>query len=306
MSKKNHITVCACTYKRPELLRRLLSKLEEQKTDDFFDYSIVIVDNDRFESARQAVEFYAHRAKISISYYVEYEQNISLARNKAIENAKGDFIGLIDDDEFPSSERWLVTLYKALKCYNADGILGPVIPYFEKKPPKWVLKGRFFDRETHCSGDLLGWKDTRTGNALLRRELFRDDAVWFDPQFGSGGEDRDFFRRRISEGHVFAWCNEAPVFEIVPAERWKKTVLIKRALLRGKMAAKSTKSRPKSLLISTAAIAIYTFSLPILFILSPFFGYQGFMKYLIKDCDHLGKILAFFKIDLVKKKYVGG
>jgi hypothetical protein len=30
------------------------------------------------------------------------------------------------------------------------------------------------------------------------------------------------------------------------------------------------------------------------------------MKYLIKECDHLGKVFAFLGIDLLKEKYVGG
>ncbi|OEU83889.1 MAG: hypothetical protein BA865_10380 [Desulfobacterales bacterium S5133MH4] len=301
MSQKPRICVCICTYKRPELLRRLLSKLEEQKTEGLFDYSIVIVDNDRSESARQTAESCARQSKISISYYVEPEQNIALARNKAVENAKGDFIGLIDDDEFPVEE-WLLNLYKAVNRYKSDGILGPILPYFEKEPPRWVLKGRFFDRPAHPSGHILGWKNTRTGNALLRRELFKEDRKWFDPAFVSGGEDRDLFRRKIAEGHVLVWCNEAPVFETVPPKRWKRTVLIKRAFLRGKMALNATRSRTVTVLNSVIAIAIYTACLPLFFVL----GHHVFMQYLIKNCDHLGKVFAFFGIDWVREKYVGG
>lgn len=300
MRQRHHICVCVCTYKRPELLRRLLSKLEEQETEGLFDYSIVIVDNDRSESARQTVESYALQSKISISYYVEPEQNIALARNKAIENGKGSFVSLIDDDEFPA-ERWLLNLYKALNRYKSSGVLGPVLPYFEKEPPRWVLKGRFFDRPTHPTGYVLGWENTRTGNALLERRLFTEDRKWFDPAYGSGGEDRDFFRKKIEEGNIFfVWCNEAPVFETVPQDRWKRTVLLKRALLRGKMALNSTGSKPVSVLTSTVAIAIYAVCLPLFFIV----GHAVFMKYLIKSCDHLGKVLAFFGIDWVREKYV--
>jgi glycosyltransferase involved in cell wall biosynthesis len=86
--------------------------LEGQKTESLFDYSNVIADNDRSESARQTVESCTRQLKISISYYVEPEQNIAYARNKAVENAKGDFIGFIDDDEFPI-EQWLLNHYKA-------------------------------------------------------------------------------------------------------------------------------------------------------------------------------------------------
>ncbi|MGB8953604.1 MAG: glycosyltransferase [Candidatus Aminicenantales bacterium] len=303
MSQKHHICVCICTYKRPKQLDRLLWKLEKQETGGIFDYSIVIVDNDRSESARLTVESHAGQSNIAISYHVEPQQNIALARNRTIENANGDFLGFIDDDEWPDS-RWLFNLFGAINRYKSDGILGPVLPCFEKEPPQWVLKGRFFDRPAHPTGHVLEWKNTRTGNALLRRDIFKDDREWFHPRFGRGGEDRDFFRRKIGEGHVFVWCDEAPVFETVPPERWGQKVLMKRALLRGKMALLSSESGPQSILISVGAVAIYSVCLPLLFVLSPIIGYDVFMKYLIKNCDHLGKILAFLKIDLVRTKYV--
>jgi glycosyltransferase involved in cell wall biosynthesis len=280
-----------------------LWKLEEQETGSLFDYSIVIVDNDKLESARETVESHARQSKIAISYNIEPRQNIALARNKAIEVSKGDFIGFIDDDEFPDS-RWLLNLYMAVNRYKTDGVLGPVLPYFEKEPPKWVLKGRFFDRPAHISGQVLEWQNTRTGNALLKRVIFKEDPVWFRPEYGSGGEDRDFFKRKIEQGYIFVWCNEASVFEAVAPERWKNKVLIKRALLRGKMASYPSESRLKNILLSVAAIMIYTVSLPLLFILSPIIGYDVFMKYLIKNCDHLGKILALLKINVVRDKYV--
>ena len=301
MPEENHIGVCICTYKRPGSLKQLLSKLEEQETHGLFDYSVVVVDNDRNESARQTVVSFARESKISTSYYVEPEQNIALARNKAVENAKGDFIAFIDDDELPG-EQWLLNLYDALKRHKSDGILGPVLPCFEKDPPRWVVKGRFFDRPTHPTGQVLDWKNTRTGNVLLSKAVFNEGSEWFDPAFGSGGEDRDFFRRKIEEGLVFAWSNEAPVFETVPQSRWKRTVLLRRALLRGKMALNATSSRSTSILSSMLAVAIYTCCLPLFFIL----GHHIFMKYLIKDCDHLGKVLAFLGIDLVREKYVAG
>jgi succinoglycan biosynthesis protein ExoM len=299
IEKMKHISVCICTYKRPQQLRHLLSNLEEQETGGLFDYSIVIVDNDGCGSARETAEFFARESKINIVYYMEPQQNIALARNKAVKNANGDFIAFIDDDEFPSKQ-WLFTLHRALTLYGTDGILGPVLPHFIEKPPAWVLKGRFFERPAHPSGYILGWENTRTGNVLLKAGTFKKDRNWFDPCFGSGGEDRDFFRRKISEGYTFAWCNEAHVFEAVPPERWDKTILMKRALIRGKMALNATKAKTISVLYSLCAVAVYTCCMPLFFVM----GYHVFIKYLIKNCDHLGKILAFLGIDCVKEKYL--
>lgn len=299
MTQKTHICVCICTYRRPALLERLLSGLAGQETEGLFCYSVVVVDNDSSESARLTVESFARQAKFSIGYYVEPEQNIALARNKAIANAKGDFVGFIDDDEFPQ-EHWLLNLYKAVNYYRSDGILGPVLPFFEQEPPSWIIKGRFFDRPSHPTGHVLEWKNTRSGNVLISRKSFPDGMKWFDPAFGSGGEDRDFFRRMIEEGRVFVWCNAAAVYETVPPKRWKRTVLLKRALLRGKMTLNSTGPKPLSILKSIIAFVFYAASLPVFIIL----GHHIFMKYLIKACDHLGKVLAAFDIDLVREKYV--
>jgi len=279
----------------------LLAELDEQETGGFFEHSIVVVDNDSCESARGTVKSCAGQSRATINYFVEPVQNISLARNKAIENAEGDLIALIDDDEQPGAS-WLLTLYETLKRFGADGILGPVLPYFERKPPDWVFKGHFFERPNHETGHRLAWQNTRTGNALLRRELFQKGGNWFDPAFGSGGEDRDFFKRMIAQGREFVWCREAPVFEVVPSERWRTAVLVKRALLRGKMALGRGSPNSKSVLKSALTIPIYTACLPVLFAL----GQHLFMSYFIKDCDHLGKILALVGIDLVREKYVRG
>ena len=301
MTSVHHITVCMCTYKRPHLLAKLLNKLQTQVTENLFTYSAVIVDNDALQSARETIREWQSKSIIPINYHCEPEQNISMARNKTIANASGDYVALIDDDEFPDTQ-WLLHLYKAIQQYGADGILGPVLPHFEIEPPKWVLKGNFFDRPKPITGQELSWQDTRTGNALLKRNIFADGQVWFDPAFGSGGEDRDFFRRMIADGRIFIWSIDAPVFETIPPQRWDKKVLLKRALLRGKMALNAAKSKLLSTLFSSLAMTLYACFLP----LSLLFGYHVFMKYLIKDCDHLGKVFAFLGIDLLKEKYVGG
>jgi hypothetical protein len=46
-----HISVCICTYQRPNLLADLLGALEHQETAGLFRFSIVVVDNDHNRSA---------------------------------------------------------------------------------------------------------------------------------------------------------------------------------------------------------------------------------------------------------------
>ena len=301
MTAISHITVCICTYKRSEMLRQLLLKLEDQKTGALFKYSIVIVDNDRLESARQIVEFSSREMQTSVSYFVEPEQNIALARNKAIENAKGDFIAFIDDDEFPQ-EDWLLNLYRAIRKFCTDGVLGPVMPFFEKDPPQWIINGKFCHRETFATGTIFkNANNTRTGNVLFDKKIFADRENVFNPIFGkTGGEDCDFFRRTIKKGFVFAWCNEAVVYEIVSGQRMNRAYFIKRALVQGIAFSNSTKLSFRSFdgFKSIIAITIYTLMLPVLILIR----HDLFMKYLIKDCDHLGKLLSLCGLKIVKER----
>ena len=294
----SHISVCICTYKRPHLLRRLLDELAGQDTGGRFTYSIVIVDNDQSRSAEPvALDFVVH-APIPVDYCVESRQNISLARNKAIENARGDFIAFIDDDEFPTPS-WLLTLFKTLNERNVDGVLGPVKPHFEQGAPKWVMKGKFYDRPSYPTGLVIDRQKGRTGNVLLRRRIFAAGEPPFRPEFRTG-EDQDFFGRMIQKGHVFIWCDEAVAYEVVPPLRWKRTFMLRRALLQGASSLLNPNHRGLNVAKSIIAVPVYTAALPLALLL----GHHRFMTLLVKLFDHLGKLLALMGINAVKEEYV--
>ena len=165
---KTHISICICTYKRPEKLLRLLEGIKNQSTEELFTYSIIVVDNDHTETARVIIEEFKSENLMEIDYYVEPDQNIALARNRAVKHAAGEFLAFIDDDEFPVNNNWLLMLYKTCAHYGADGILGPVRPLYEKTPPEWIVRGGFFERPSHTTGTVLDWNNTRTGNALVK------------------------------------------------------------------------------------------------------------------------------------------
>jgi succinoglycan biosynthesis protein ExoM len=219
-NETKHISVCICTYKRPQFLKRLLEEFGRQDTNGLFTYSIVVADNDHLQSAKAVVADFTAATSIPIRYCVEPRQNIALAQNKAIENAKGDFVAFIDDDEFPTSG-WLLTLFKVCNEYGVDGVLGPVKPHFDEEPPKWLVKGKFYERPAYPTGFVIDWRKGRTGNVLLKGRIFAAGKQPFRPDFLTG-EDQDFFRRMIEKGHVFVWCNEAAVYEVIPPIRWKR------------------------------------------------------------------------------------
>lgn len=293
-----HLTVCVCTYKRPDLLRNLLEKLAEQETESLFTYSVVVVDNDQTASARQTVTDFGAHSKLPLEYFIEPVQNIALARNRAVANAKGEFVAFIDDDEFPI-QRWLLTLLETCKANTVDGVLGPVLPWFSDDAPRWVVKGRFYDHRTEPTGFPVKPRDGRTGNALVARNVFNAITGPFREEF-RGGEDKDFFRRAIESGFVFTWCREAVVYEVIPPVRWRRTFMIKKALLRGAMASLQPGCNATNIAKSFLAVLIYGALLPF----ASFAGHHKFMSVVVRLCDHLGKLLAVLGINVIQEPYV--
>jgi len=293
-----HVSVCICTYRRPQFLKRLLQTLERQETDGLFTFSIVVADNDSQRSAEALVLDFTADAAIAVTYCVEPQQNISLARNKAMANATGDFIAFIDDDEFPA-ERWLLTLFEACGRYGADGVLGPVKCHFDEKPPRWVIKGKFYERPTYPTGFVIDWTKGRTGNVLLRRQILEEGETAFSPEFHRAG-DQDFFRRMIAKGHVFIWCDEAVAYEVVPPVRWTRTFMLKRALLRGTIGMQHPTSRRRRIAKAVFAVPAYTIALPFSLVL----GHHRFMSLLIRLFDHLASLLTFVGIKPVRSQLI--
>lgn len=293
-----HITVCICTYKRVHLLAELLKILLEQDTEQQFTYSILVADNDGSRSAEAVALSWAGKSPIAIQYCVEPRQNIALVRNKAVENATGDFVAFIDDDELPA-RNWLLTLFNACAEYGADGVLGPVMPRFDANTPRWVIQSKLYERPTYRTGLVIPWKSGRTGNVLLKKEIFADELDPFRPEFLTG-EDQDFFRRMIANGRVFVWCSEAVAYEAIPPIRSKRAFMLKRALLRGAIAPIHPTFGFGEIAKSFVAIPLYSIALP--FVLAVSHG--RFMALLVKLFDHLGKLLACIGIRPVKEPYV--
>ena len=290
---RDHISVCVCTFKRPLLLKNLLLMLEDQDTQALFDYSVVVVDNDASASALQTVRALQANSVLMMDYHVEPEQNIALARNKAVQNAKGNFIAFLDDDEYPSKE-WLINLYRTCKAYDCDGVLGPVKADYPDDTPEWLVKSRICERETHPTGTILHWSQTRTGNVLFNMSRLHGKGMVFKKEFGrTGGEDIELFKMLMSKGCTFIWCNEAMVRETVLPERWVKSYHFKKYLrIGGLTGEKIRRDHLNPLLVVKVALSFAAYL--ILFPFSYLAGEHAYARALIKLAYHFGRLSGLF------------
>lgn len=294
-----HICVCICTYRRPRLLLRLLRGVAAQETGGLFTTSVVVVDNDAGRSAEWLATSFNGSGGPPVRYFHEPVRNISLARNRAVRMAQGEYLAFIDDDEFPEND-WLLRLYETRHRWNADAVLGPVMPHFETEPPGWVVRSRLCERDRFRTGTrLLSPELTRTGNVLIRSVLCREREGPFDPGRGrSGGEDHDFFQWLLERGGSLYWCDEAPVYESVPPDRLKRGYFLKRGLLRGSLSGRDGSLASYGTVKSIVAVGLYAAAMPLLALL----GHHYLMTYLTKECDHIGKLLGLCGVSVVRER----
>ncbi|MBC3935363.1 glycosyltransferase family 2 protein [Undibacterium sp. CY7W] len=231
------ISICICTFRRPQLLARLLNAIRMQDIQDVT-LQIIVVDNDPAHSAQSELQKQLTLFGGRLMYIHLPVSNISLARNAAIDAAHGEWICMVDDDEYPRSS-WLRELKSAQLSYQADVVFAPVLPEYDASTPDWVRRGGYFERRRLPNGTVIDHHDARSGNVLVRRSVLLAQAqngAVFDPAFGrTGGEDSVLFRRLDMAGAKMIWCDDAPVFESVPAERATRKWLLQRSFRTGQL-----------------------------------------------------------------------
>jgi succinoglycan biosynthesis protein ExoM len=224
------VTVCACTYRRPAGLAALLDAVARQRFVRRARprLSVMIVDNEGSEQARQLCDQFASASDVPIRYLHERRRGISHARNRCLEEvaADCDFIAMVDDDEIPEPD-WTEQLLQAQADSGADVVEGRVVPVFPEGAPAWIVQGRYFGwhhdlNRAHIPGQKVypELKEARTNNVLIRGAVVRTQGLRFDPRFGlSGGGDVVFFRALHAAGHRIVYAPDARVRDMIPLER---------------------------------------------------------------------------------------
>ena len=118
------------------------------------------------------------------------------------------------------------------------------------------------------------------------------------PTFNFGRDVVDAWAAKSPDRPALVWCNEAAVYETVPPSRWTRSYMLSRAMLRGRNVLRHPKERARLLAVSAVAVPAYSIVLPFTLLA----GQHVFMKYGIKFCDHLGRILTFLHLNPVSQR----
>jgi len=210
------------TYRRPEEVKRCLeavvAAIAEPMPDSWSVDEVMVIDNDPDGSARAVVSKLAERtvSAASIRYVHEPRAGVSIARNRAMAEAAGDVLVFIDDDEIPH-EGWPHGLLTVLDETGAAMVGGPVLTEFTAPPPRWIVDGRFFDRDDAPHRSARAW--LRSGNLAIDLEQVRGAGLLFDPRYRQG-EDSAFTRAARAAGLELRWSSVGAITEFVGADRF--------------------------------------------------------------------------------------
>jgi glycosyltransferase involved in cell wall biosynthesis len=222
------ITVAICTWNRAKLLDQTLRELANVRIPGGVDWEILVVNNNSTDNTEAVVA--QHSRNLPIRSLFEARQGHSHARNCAVNAARGDFLVWTDDDVLPAGD-WLVEYVKAVEAFPDAGFFaGPVRPWYEKQPPKWIrrhierLAGPFpvADhgpewRPLHAGEGFYG-ANMAVRTTIAREFMFNCNLGRVGDQL-TGGDDTDFARRLRDAGVGCQWIGTASVRHFVPADR---------------------------------------------------------------------------------------
>ncbi|HEV2569875.1 glycosyltransferase family 2 protein [Sphingomonas sp.] len=211
------LTIGIPTFRRPAMLRECLDSLVPQLESGV---ELLVVDNDPGASARETVEGYG---RTDVRYAHEPKPGVVQARNRAVRDAAGAYLGFIDDDEV-ARPGWIAALLRHVEM-GVTASFGMVVPRYlgEVAPGLQGLLDDLYTRDLKRAADADisdRWIHVGTGNSLFRKtECFVETEPFSAKLNGTGGEDVWLVRSLVERGLTLRWNPEAVVEEQIPPDR---------------------------------------------------------------------------------------
>ncbi len=232
------ISVAICTYNRERYLPQLFDSIVAQTLNPS-QFEIILIDNNSPGNTKELYDEFTRRNPLIVShYFLETQQGLSHARNRAISEAKAPTITFLDDDAF-ITPNYLNELIKKFKSYPECGAIGgPIHLHYEAIKPRWEnpylnsLLG-YFDKGEN---EFYFTRDYPRGSNMAFRTLTFEKTGTFNVALGRigeqlfGGEEKDLFNRIFQAEIPVLYHPKALVYHCVPLERTTYAFIKKQAL----------------------------------------------------------------------------
>lgn len=185
-------TVAICTYNGGARIGYVLASLADQTlTAD--QWEILVVDNASTDNTVKVCEQWCERLPVPLRIVYEKRQGLSYSRGCAAQNARGEIICFLDDDN-PAEPDWLEQAVRAFaELPHAGSLGGKVVPLWESDPTPLALAVSEFALACRDNGDkpfrypaIHGGPDG--AGLCIRTDILK--AIFSEPGFVDAISDR--------------------------------------------------------------------------------------------------------------------
>lgn len=212
-------TVALCTHNHVDRLERTLADLAHLRAPRE-PWEFLVIDNGCSDGTPGLLAARAWPEGWQVRVVGEDKLGLSNARNRAIAEARGEYVIFMDDDETADPD-WLCAYERLIDSRNPDAFGSRQVVLFEDRRPPWLrdeLLG--FLGELNRADHVIALTDPHTpfygGNFGLRKAVC-ERVGGFDSMLGrkgadnTGGEEVDFYRRLLDAGFKVWWTPDAVI-----------------------------------------------------------------------------------------------
>jgi glycosyltransferase involved in cell wall biosynthesis len=223
------ISVILCTYDRASTLRDTLASLQGMHVPPLVEWELLVVDNNSSDDTEDVVTAFQQKTTFNVRYVFEETQGHSRARNRGIQEAKGEILAFTDDD-VTVDPHWLHRIHLAYEQFDCIGLGGRIVPVWPCDRPAWLAdSGPYQLMKAIVSFDLgdrprvlrtppFGANMSFKKVAFERYGLFRTDLGRKGRDL-TGGEDTEFGRRLLRNSEVLIYDPTVLIYHPVEEER---------------------------------------------------------------------------------------
>ncbi|MCU0547877.1 MAG: hormogonium polysaccharide biosynthesis glycosyltransferase HpsE [Leptolyngbya sp. Prado105] len=129
-------TIAIRTYNRASNLPLLLEQLQTQMKMQGIRWEVLIVNNNSTDNTSEIIQQYQQKwqGEAPLRSVLELRQGAAIARRRAIEEARGKWVGFVDDDAIPTPT-WIQDAFEFAESRpQIAAFSGQIIPEYESDP----------------------------------------------------------------------------------------------------------------------------------------------------------------------------
>ncbi len=238
-------TVALCTHNHADRLERTLAELVALRSPKA-PWELLIIDNASRDTTPELLARHSWPASWSVRVMREDKLGLSNARNRAIVEARGEYVIFVDDDE-TADPGWLCAYERLIEAHAPDAFGGRIEVLFEDLRPVWLTDellgflGQLSRADlvvplTEPSHSFYG------GNFGFRKAVCETIGA-FDAMLGrkggdnTGGEEVDFYHRLLDAGFKVWWTPEAVIYHRIQTAKLDRRYFLDLHYRQGRMEA---------------------------------------------------------------------